>query len=79
VTPRPAATGLAHPVERGEDRIRTATEPESDEPGRQRRDSLHDRGQVLGERDAGDQRHSYHNPGAQPAIGYSVVVLARVR
>ena len=27
----------------------------------------------------GDQRHSYHNPGARPAIGYSVVVLARVR
>ena len=26
----------------------------------------------------GDQRHSYHNPGAKPAIGYSVVVLARV-
>lgn len=27
----------------------------------------------------GDQRHSYHNPGARPAIGYSVVALARVR
>jgi transcriptional regulator with XRE-family HTH domain len=27
----------------------------------------------------GDQRHSYHNPGARPAIAYSVVVLARVR
>ncbi len=26
----------------------------------------------------GDQRHSYHNPGKQPAVGYSVVVLARV-
>ena len=26
----------------------------------------------------GDQRHSYHNPGTRPAIGYSVVVLARV-
>jgi transcriptional regulator with XRE-family HTH domain len=26
----------------------------------------------------GDQRHSYHNPGAKPAVGYSVVVLARV-
>ena len=25
----------------------------------------------------GDQRHSYHNPGRAPAIGYSVVVLAR--
>ena len=25
----------------------------------------------------GDQRHSYTNPGASPAIGYSVVVLAR--
>jgi transcriptional regulator with XRE-family HTH domain len=25
----------------------------------------------------GDQRHSYHNPGAKPAVGYSVVVLAR--
>lgn len=25
----------------------------------------------------GDQRHSYHNPGSKPAIGYSVVVLAR--
>jgi transcriptional regulator with XRE-family HTH domain len=24
----------------------------------------------------GDQRHSYHNPGAETAIGYSVVVLA---
>jgi transcriptional regulator with XRE-family HTH domain len=26
----------------------------------------------------GDQRHSYANPGAQRAVGYSVVVLARV-
>lgn len=26
----------------------------------------------------GDQRHSYQNPGTKPAIGYSVVVLARV-
>jgi transcriptional regulator with XRE-family HTH domain len=26
----------------------------------------------------GDQRHSYSNPGAKVAIGYSVVVLARV-
>jgi transcriptional regulator with XRE-family HTH domain len=26
----------------------------------------------------GDQRHSYHNPGAVRAVGYSVVVLARV-
>lgn len=26
----------------------------------------------------GDQKHSYHNNGARPAIGYSVVVLARV-
>jgi transcriptional regulator with XRE-family HTH domain len=26
----------------------------------------------------GDQRHSYANPGARPAVGYSVVVLARV-
>ena len=25
----------------------------------------------------GDQRHSYHNGGARPAVGYSVVVLAR--
>jgi transcriptional regulator with XRE-family HTH domain len=25
----------------------------------------------------GDQRHSYHNPGRVPAVGYSVVVLAR--
>jgi quercetin dioxygenase-like cupin family protein len=25
----------------------------------------------------GDQRHSYANPGAQVAVGYSVVVLAR--
>lgn len=25
----------------------------------------------------GDQRHSYHNPGTIPAVGYSVVVLAR--
>ena len=25
----------------------------------------------------GDQRHSYRNPGAQRAVGYSVVVLAR--
>ena len=26
----------------------------------------------------GDQRHSYANPGSKTAIGYSVVVLARV-
>jgi XRE family transcriptional regulator, regulator of sulfur utilization len=26
----------------------------------------------------GDQRHSYANPGSRPAVGYSVVVLARV-
>ena len=26
----------------------------------------------------GDQKHSYQNPGAKPAVGYSVVVLARV-
>jgi len=26
----------------------------------------------------GDQRHSYHNPGPKTAVGYSVVVLARV-
>lgn len=26
----------------------------------------------------GDQRHSYANPGPRPAVGYSVVVLARV-
>jgi transcriptional regulator with XRE-family HTH domain len=26
----------------------------------------------------GDQRHSYFNPAAAPAVGYSVVVLARV-
>lgn len=26
----------------------------------------------------GDQRHSYANPGVRPAVGYSVVVLARV-
>ncbi len=26
----------------------------------------------------GDQRHSYSNPGTKPAIGYSVVVLARM-
>jgi hypothetical protein len=26
----------------------------------------------------GDQRHSYTNPGARVAVGYSVVVLARV-
>jgi transcriptional regulator with XRE-family HTH domain len=26
----------------------------------------------------GDQRHSYSNPGARTAVGYSVVVLARV-
>lgn len=25
----------------------------------------------------GDQRHSYTNPGSRPAVGYSVVVLAR--
>ena len=24
----------------------------------------------------GDQRHGYHNPGARPAVGYSVVLLA---
>jgi len=27
----------------------------------------------------GDQRHSYHNAGERTAVGYSVVVLARVR
>jgi transcriptional regulator with XRE-family HTH domain len=27
----------------------------------------------------GDQRHSYHNPGGRKAVGYSVVVLSRVR
>src|SRR5262245_12426442 len=27
----------------------------------------------------GDQKHAYHNPGARPAVGYSVVVLARAR
>jgi hypothetical protein len=26
----------------------------------------------------GDQRHSYRNPGARPAVGYSVVLLAPV-
>jgi transcriptional regulator with XRE-family HTH domain len=26
----------------------------------------------------GDQRHSYHNPGPRPSVGYSVVTLARV-
>jgi len=26
----------------------------------------------------GDQKHSYANPGDRPAVGYSVVVLARV-
>jgi quercetin dioxygenase-like cupin family protein len=26
----------------------------------------------------GDQKHSYANPGARVAVGYSVVVLARV-
>jgi transcriptional regulator with XRE-family HTH domain len=26
----------------------------------------------------GDQRHSYHNPGRRPAVGYSVVVLTRL-
>jgi len=26
----------------------------------------------------GDQRHSYFNPGSTPAVGYSIVVLARV-
>ena len=26
----------------------------------------------------GDQRHSYHNPGVKPAVGYAVVVLARI-
>jgi len=25
----------------------------------------------------GDQKHSYHNPGTKPAVGYSVVVMAR--
>jgi quercetin dioxygenase-like cupin family protein len=25
----------------------------------------------------GDQRHSYSNPGREPAVGFSVVVLAR--
>ena len=25
----------------------------------------------------GDQRHSYHNPGRETAVGYSVVLLAR--
>jgi transcriptional regulator with XRE-family HTH domain len=25
----------------------------------------------------GDQKHSYHNPGRRPAVGYSVVVLTR--
>mgnify|MGYP000928184428 CR=1 FL=1 len=25
----------------------------------------------------GDQRHSYENPGSRPAVGYSVVVIAR--
>jgi quercetin dioxygenase-like cupin family protein len=25
----------------------------------------------------GDQRHSYANPGRRPAIGYSVVMMAR--
>lgn len=27
----------------------------------------------------GDQKHAYHNPGGRTAVGYSVVVLARVR
>ena len=27
----------------------------------------------------GDQKHAYHNPGGRPAVGYSVVVLSRVR
>ena len=27
----------------------------------------------------GDQKHAYHNPGERTAVGYSVVVLARVR
>jgi transcriptional regulator with XRE-family HTH domain len=27
----------------------------------------------------GDQKHAYHNPGSRPAVGYSVVVLARLR
>lgn len=27
----------------------------------------------------GDQRHSYHNPGARTAVGYSVVLLAPVQ
>ncbi len=26
----------------------------------------------------GDQRHSYHNPGVKPAVGYAVVALARI-
>jgi XRE family transcriptional regulator, regulator of sulfur utilization len=26
----------------------------------------------------GDQRHAYHNPGARPAVGYSVVILAPI-
>jgi len=26
----------------------------------------------------GDQRHSYMNPDDRPAVGYSVVVLARI-
>jgi transcriptional regulator with XRE-family HTH domain len=26
----------------------------------------------------GDQRHSYANPGSRPAVGYSIVVLAKV-
>jgi hypothetical protein len=25
----------------------------------------------------GDQRHSYLNPGARPAVAYSVVIIAR--
>lgn len=27
----------------------------------------------------GDQKHAYHNPGSRASVGYSVVVLARVR
>lgn len=27
----------------------------------------------------GDQKHAYFNPGTRPAVGYSVVVLARIR
>jgi len=34
-----------------------------------------ERGDVVAFR--GDQKHSYHNPGRAPVVGYSVVVLAR--